>query len=92
MKTKNTKLRSEMQRILKKHQEHGLRYAIDDLESLFTLREQEIYEKMKPRIGMLRMWLNEDRIKDAKRFVTNEQIEHWLFEDIIDELSNLKGK
>lgn len=30
------------------------------------------------RIGMLRQWLNEDRIKNAKYFVTNEDIEHWL--------------
>ena len=29
-------------------------------------------------IGMLRQWLNEDRIKDAKHFVTNEQLHHWL--------------
>ena len=32
----------------------------------------------KQKIGMLRQWLNEDRIKDAKRFVTNEDIETWL--------------
>lgn len=30
------------------------------------------------RIGMLRQWLNEERIKDGKYFVTNEDIEHWL--------------
>lgn len=30
------------------------------------------------RIGMLRQWLNEDRIKDVDKFVTNEQIEFWL--------------
>lgn len=33
---------------------------------------------LETRIGMLRQWLNEDRIKDAERFVTNEQIRHWL--------------
>lgn len=27
---------------------------------------------------MLRQWLNEERIKDGKYFVTNEDIEHWL--------------
>lgn len=30
------------------------------------------------RIGMLRQWLNEERIKDAKYFVTNEDIHDWL--------------
>ena len=30
------------------------------------------------KIGMLRQWLNEDRIKDAKRFVTNKDIKDWL--------------
>jgi hypothetical protein len=34
---------------------------------------------LRKRIGMLRQWLNEDRIKDVDRFVTNEEIEHWLF-------------
>ena len=30
------------------------------------------------RIGMLRQWLNEERIKDGERFVTNEDIMYWL--------------
>lgn len=30
------------------------------------------------RIGMLRQWLNEDRITDPSRMVTNEDIHHWL--------------
>lgn len=30
------------------------------------------------RIGMLRQWLNEDRIMEGKRFVTNEDLLHWL--------------
>lgn len=29
-------------------------------------------------IGMLRQWLNEDRITDPKRMITNEDIMHWL--------------
>lgn len=29
-------------------------------------------------IGMLRQWLNEDRITDPKKMVTNEEIKHWL--------------
>lgn len=29
-------------------------------------------------IGMLRQWLNEERIKDGNRFVTNEELHHWL--------------
>lgn len=33
-------------------------------------------------IGMLRQWLNEDRITDPNKMVTNEQIEHWLTSDI----------
>lgn len=41
----------------------------------------EYREELNVRIGMLRQWLNEDRIKDAKRFVTNEDIELWLFSE-----------
>lgn len=29
-------------------------------------------------IGALRQWLNEDRITDPKKMVTNEQIMNWL--------------
>ena len=44
------------------------------IHTLLTQREK----KLRERIGMLRQWLNEDRIKDAKYFVTNESIERWL--------------
>ena len=44
------------------------------ISTLLSQQRQEIRE----RIGMLRQWLNEDRIKDGKYFVTNEQIERWL--------------
>ena len=30
------------------------------------------------RIGMLRQWLNEDRVTDPKKMVTNEDLHHWL--------------
>ena len=29
-------------------------------------------------IGHLRQWLNEDRITDPKKMVTNEELRHWL--------------
>lgn len=29
-------------------------------------------------VGMMRHWLNEDRIKDAERFVTNEELLTWF--------------
>ena len=29
-------------------------------------------------ISMLRQWLNEERITDSKKMVTNEEIKHWL--------------
>lgn len=33
------------------------------------------------RIGLLRQWLNEERITDPKKMVTNEELEYWLKED-----------
>jgi ribosomal protein L19E len=33
---------------------------------------------IKKNIGQLRIWLNEERIKDADRFVTNEDLEFML--------------
>lgn len=40
-------------------------------------------------IGRLRQWLNEDRIKDGARFVTNEDLEHWLKVEGQDTLEGL---
>ena len=34
------------------------------------------------RIGFLRQWLNEDRITDPKKMVTNEDLHHWLDEPV----------
>lgn len=39
-------------------------------------------EQLKFRIGLLRQWLNEDRITDTDKLVTNEMIEHWLLDTI----------
>lgn len=39
------------------------------------LKERE--EVMK-NVGLLRQWLNEERITDTKRLVTNDEIIHWL--------------
>lgn len=39
---------------------------------------QEYKESLKIRVGMLRQWLNEDRIDDTNKMVDNEDIEHWL--------------
>ena len=30
-------------------------------------------------VGFLRQWLNEDRITDSSKMITNEDIEHWIF-------------
>jgi len=39
---------------------------------------RKVVEELKPKIGMLRQWLNEDRITDVNKMVDNEQIEKWL--------------
>ena len=41
-------------------------------------------------IGMLRQWLNEERITDSKKMVTSEEIKHWL--EIEDEFLIKKEK
>jgi len=35
-------------------------------------------EQININIGMLRQWLNEDRIDEPNKMVTNEDIKHWL--------------
>jgi hypothetical protein len=44
------------------------------------------------RIGMLRQWLNEERIKDAKYFVTNEELEVWLAPAFAHQRTHLKAE
>jgi len=36
------------------------------------------YRRNYRNVGLLRQWLNEDRITDPKKMVRNEDIEHWL--------------
>ena len=35
-------------------------------------------QRVREKTGMLRQWLNEDRITDTTKMVTNEDIEYWL--------------
>lgn len=44
------------------------------------------------RIGMLRQWLNEERIKDAKYFVTNEELEVWIDPAFAHQRTTLKAE
>lgn len=51
---------------------------IDFIEiELRTLLAQKDAEMLQ-RVGMLRQWLNEDRITDTKRMVTNAELLVWL--------------
>lgn len=38
-------------------------------------------------IGRLRQWLNEDRITDVNKMVTNEQLKRWLGKELLNENS-----
>ena len=42
-----------------------------------TIEEEK--EKIELNIGMLRQWLNEDRITDVKKMVTNGDLKYWIF-------------
>ena len=41
-------------------------------------RVEDKAKAMNERIGMLRQWLNEDRITDPKKMITNDDIKYWL--------------
>ena len=55
---------------------------LPDLKELFSQAIQAAKEEERTshrvRVGMLRQWLNEDRITDTSKMVTNEDIEYWL--------------
>jgi hypothetical protein len=40
----------------------------------------DVLARIKANIHFLRQWLNEDRIDDPKKMVTDEEIEYWLFD------------
>ena len=53
------------------------------VEKIMTILYAALHQNnsdLKEKIGMLRQWLNEDRIKDAKSFVTNEELAVWLLD------------
>lgn len=66
-------IREELSKILIKWDMPTRQAAISEIVQLF---DGDIDVTLN--IGQLRQWLNEDRIKDAKLFVTNEEIEYWL--------------
>lgn len=47
-------------------------------EILFDFIRKIRAEAVRENVGMLRQWLNEDRIIDPKKMVTNEDLLHWL--------------
>jgi hypothetical protein len=51
---------------------------IDALRHMLKLYERDM-ARVEIGIGMLRQWLNEDRITDPKKMVTSEVIKDWLF-------------
>jgi hypothetical protein len=51
---------------------------IDAIMSMILSLIKQREEKIRQNVGMLRQWLNEDKMKEVKDFVTNEQIEMWL--------------
>ncbi len=55
------------------------RYGSEKYFKLGMESQKEFEEKLEQRIGMLRQWLNEDRIKEPDKMITNEDIKHWLF-------------
>ncbi len=71
-----TTLESELQKLsfwdnLRTVEQGELRFF---LKALDTHRLEQIEGK----ISMLRQWLNEERITDPKKMVTNEEIKTWL--------------
>lgn len=63
-----------------------IKSAKDKLYNWHLKKMKERDEKLKQNIGMLRQWLNEDRITDISRMVTNEDILMWLNDNLKNKL------
>lgn len=78
-------LRDDIHKYLNAPNSINVHYKWDDIKTFlsqqttlaYELGKKEMLEKLTPRIGMLRQWLNEERITD-KKMVTSEDIKDWL--------------
>lgn len=72
----------KIRQILSKHWNEWPTEVVENFYSLLSqVREQAYREGQKEalkNVGMLRQWLNEDRITDVNKMVTNEEIKHFL--------------
>ncbi len=55
-------------------------YIKSFIRSQRQLARKELLEELEKRIGMMRQWINEDRITDPSKSITNQQIKKWLFD------------
>lgn len=55
----------------------GMKYD-SEKRAFFKSKPVTKSEDFDVRIGMLRQWLNEDRITDTSKMVTNDDIKYWL--------------
>lgn len=79
MKQSVEKLEEQIREIILYRYSDGVNVAertIKAITELIDQAQQEAIEKLK--IGQLRQWLNEDRITDPKRMVSNEEIRFML--------------
>jgi len=58
----------------------------DNVDQALKEREAELNK----RIGFLRQWLNEDRITDPDKMVTNAEIMNWLSQEEVKEYKDCK--
>ena len=68
--------------IIKCVQDKNIYYHSNRVEVVKELLDQALLEQRKEidkNIGMLRQWLNEDRIDDPLKMIDSEDIRHWLF-------------
>lgn len=49
-----------------------------EISAAFLAGERKGRESMLKNVGMLRQWLNEDKIGDPNKLITNEDIIYWL--------------
>ncbi len=56
----------------------GCRAYADDILEWFISLWKEDRARISRHVGMMRQWLNEDRITEPGRMVTNADLLHWL--------------
>jgi len=71
-------IRKTREEAYKDGKDFGMNYMQDYADMAYNQARQEMKEEIEKKIGMMRQWLNEDRITDNKKLVSDEELMYFF--------------